>query len=173
LSTDIAARGIVFRLQELESDPVLDSVFYSALAWMLLHELGHIRHGHANTPQAPEGKATEEADADDFASHVLMNADSKAVSGQGAIVATFLLALKAYLHREELRREYPHPLRRLLASIAEAELPEDGAAHSLARLSIELLNGFRGIPGSVEETEGATFADLAVTSALKTIRSDG
>lgn len=106
---------------------VANELFLISLAWILLHEIGHLSLGHIeNSPTSVE----DETQADSFATSWLLRDCTDPAIRQKRSLGPIVACLWLYLHELHHRSitTHPHVEDRLYRALQEARLQEDDAA---------------------------------------------
>jgi hypothetical protein len=100
-------------LPPLNDDADLDGSFYTALAWLLLHEIGHVAKGHRGGAQPPDLTRQQEAEADRFATETIargyLSVDEQQRIAQGVVLGLVFLAIKEHYDAPDPTAAYPRP----------------------------------------------------------------
>lgn len=134
---------------------IANEVFLVTIAWMLLHEHGHIAYQH------PMGRSTdaqrEEHDADRFATnHVLggvVDYDIRFKRSVGIVVANALLLLLELMNGPRVRSTHPPVEERISRNLRGDELGADDRIHAFATALLQFNLGCHGIYPVVREHE--------------------
>jgi hypothetical protein len=141
---------------------VANEVFLTAVAWMLLHEAGHLARNH---PFVTSSRSMdEEYEADSFATnHVLGGVTDEAVRFKrsvGIVIANILILLVELMNGPAPSQTHPPVEERISRNLRGHELESNDKIHAFATALIQFHLGIVGIfPHLDEHAEFGQFVD--------------
>ena len=107
----------------------LNNLFFGALSWILLHEIGHVRHGHV--PYLPPGPMIgQEEQADDFATTWALNEAGAGLEREFRVLTVVTALAWLFVFESEGGQDRSHPpvIRRFRAAVRHFNVGDRSAA---------------------------------------------
>ena len=106
----------------------INNVFYGALSWIILHEIGHVHHGHLeHIPSAQ--RISQEHQADGFATSWILDSAGNGVSREFRVLMISVALTWLFLCEREMGQGTTHPpaIRRFRAASSQFEMGDRSA----------------------------------------------
>ena len=111
--------------QPSSHDASINNLFFGALSWILLHEIGHVHHGHDHTLPADQ-MVRQEAQADDFATSWVLDDAGSGLKREVRTLMVITALAWLFLFESAGGQSSTHPpaIRRFRAAVAKLDLGE-------------------------------------------------